>query len=308
VHVLFWHTQKTRPYFKEDMGTALSTRRNIPCPDSYGICVVVPHGLFVVSDHKAKQLHMYSLIDGTLTRSIGSKGSGKGQFHFYLGGLCVSPDGDSVLVAERHNHRVQEVRTVDGSWVRFVGMDVLKEPECVNCNADVIVVSAWACHRISVLSWADGSVRAHFGSEGSGPGHLRYPRGARLLGDGSGVVVADYGNHRLCVFAVSGEFMAAMGREQGLYCPVDVLECALDNSFIVANLGYRLVKLSRDGVNVDVYGDQGSGDVELDDVTALVALPNGGYLAIDDNNQRVRQLAHLQARLTWLRACACRIS
>ena len=66
-------------------------------------------------------LHMHSLEDGSLVRRIGSKGSGKGQFNFNMGGLCVSPDGDSVLVAECYNNRVQEVRVVDGSWVRFVG-------------------------------------------------------------------------------------------------------------------------------------------------------------------------------------------
>ncbi len=283
----------------------MSTRRRISCPESYGICVVVPHGLFVVSDHKAKQLHMYSLIDGTLTRSVGSKGSGKGQFHFYLGGLCVSPDGDSVLVAERHNHRVQEVRIVDGSWVRFVGMDVLKEPEHVDCNADVIAVSETTKNRISVLSWADGSVRAQFGS---GPGHLKYPRGIRLFADGSGAVFADCWSHRLCVFALSGEFVAEVGnRQQGMDYPRDVLECALDGSFIVTNLNHNLIKLSRDGVSVDMYGKRGGGDGEFCWPTALAALPNDGCLVVDSSNRRVQHLAHLQAKTIWMRACACRM-
>jgi hypothetical protein len=197
---------------------------------------------------------------------------------------------------------VQEVRIVDGSWVRFVGEGVLKWPEFVDCNADVVVVSEIHAHRVRVLSWTDGSVRAQFGSY--------HPSGVRLLGDGSGVVVADHSNHRLCVFTLSGEFVAAMGnREQGLSFPRDVLEHVLDGSLIVVNLyGHNLIMLSRDGAKVDVYGKQGSGDGKLHDVTTLGALPNDAYLAIDDNNQRVRQLAHLQARLTWLRACACRIA
>jgi sugar lactone lactonase YvrE len=116
------------------------------------------------------ELYMYSLADGSLVRKIGGAGSGKGQFNLFLGGLCVSPDGDSVLVAEYWNKRVQQVRIVDGSWVRFVGEGLLGEPEYVDCNADVIVVSEEGLHRISVLSWADGSVRAQFGSDGSGPG------------------------------------------------------------------------------------------------------------------------------------------
>ncbi len=56
-----------------------------------------------------------------------------------------------MLVAEANNNRVQQVRIVDGSWVRFVGEGVLAGPQYVDCNADVIAVSE-ECHRINVLS------------------------------------------------------------------------------------------------------------------------------------------------------------
>jgi hypothetical protein len=156
---------------------------------------------------------------------------------------------------------------------------VLKEPQFVDCNADVIAVSE-SCHRISVLSWAHGSVRAQFGSWGSGPGKLNCPKGVRLLADGSGVVVADCRNHRLCVFALSGEFVAAVGsREQGLSDPFDVLECASDGSFIVANWdSHNLIKLSRDGAKVGVFGKNGGGNGEFNYPSALAALPDGGVV------------------------------
>jgi hypothetical protein len=302
---------------KDTMEATLLTRRSIACPKSYGMCVAVPHGLVVVSDFNTHKLHVYSLIDGSLIRSIGSRGSGKGQFSLYYGGLCVGPDGDSVLVAESHNNRVQEVRIVNGSWVRFVGGGVLYRPEFVDCNADVIVVSHdWHC--ISVLLWADSSVLARFGSMGSGPGQLLWPRGVRLLDDGSGVVVADYSNHRLCVFTLSGEFVAAVGSwEQGLCHPHDVLECATDGSFIVGNYGgHDLIKLSRDSVkikeldeygDVDVFGKYGGGDGEFCSPTALAALPNDGCLVVDLGNWRLQYFAYLHARLAWMRACASRI-
>jgi hypothetical protein len=290
--------------YKGNMGAAVSTRRNISCPESYGICVAIPHGLFVVSDKKSHQLLMYSLIHGTLIRSIGSEGNGKGQ----LGNLCVSPDGDSVLVAERDNDRLQEVRLVDGSWVRFVGEGVLKYPQSVDCNGDVIVVSEVVNHRISVLSWADGSLRTRFGNEGHGIGQLMYPMGVRLLADRSGLVVADYSNHRLCVFTLSGKFVAAVGScKQGVCLPRDVLERVSNGSFIVASWGSEYVtQLSRDGVNAGVFGKYGTDNGYNDGPNALAALPNDGCLVVDPDNRRVQQIAHLQARLTWMRACACR--
>ena len=288
------------------MGATLSTRRSIPCSNSYGICVAVPHGLVVAPDHEAKQLRMYSLIDGTMIRSIGSQGNGKGQFDYFCGGLCVSPDGDSVLVAERYNNRVQEVRITDGSWVRFVGDGMLDSPEFVDCNADVIAVSECGNHcRVSVLSWADGSVRARLYSFDSGPNQLSSPRGVRLLADGSGVVFVHYWIHRLCLFTLNNNAVAAVGnREQGLHYPFDVLECATDGSFIVTNIDdNNVIKLSRDGVTVEVFGAYGGGAGQFCNPTALAALPNDGCLVVDYGNQRVQHLAHLHAKLAWMRAC-----
>ncbi len=259
--------------------------RKAACARGFGVCVALKHGLVIVSakpdpSSGGSELHMHSLVDGSLVRRIGSKGSGKGQFSFDGGGLCVSPDGDSVLVAEQSNNRVQQVRIVDGSWVRFVGEGVLDKPHFVDCDADVIVVSEIGLHRISVLSWADGSVRAQFGSRGDGQGQLRCPLGVRLLADGRGLVVADRDNHRLCVFTLRGEFAAAVGSwEQGLNAPRDVLECASDGSFIVVSYDNdNLIKLSRDGAQVGVYGEKGGGNGEFNQPTALAALPGGGMV------------------------------
>jgi DNA-binding beta-propeller fold protein YncE len=236
---------------------------------------------------------------------MGRPGDGRGQFKWKNGGLSVSPDGDSVLVAEANNNRVQQVRIVDGSWVRFVGEGVLAGPQYVDCNADVIAVSE-ECHRISVLSWADGSVRAQFGRIGSGRGQLNGPSGARLLADGSGLVVADQGSHRLCVFTLSGEFVAAVGGyEQGLISPYDVLECASDGSFIVANaIRHNLFKLSRDGAKVEVYGKRGGGNGEFYYPTALAALPDGGMVAHELHGVRFQVFKGLVVRFEWITACA----
>jgi iron(III) transport system ATP-binding protein len=257
------------------------------------MCVSLKHGLVVVSDTPpgapsiGGQLHVHSLADGSLVRSIGSKGSGKAQFSFSCGGLCVSPDGDSVLVAESHNNRVQEVRIDDGSWVRFVGVDVLKGPEFVDCNSHAIAVSEW-CDRISLFARVDGRLMAQCGNSGSGPGQLNYPRGLRLLNDGSGVVVADKENRRLCVFSVTGEFVRAIGnKELGLHRPRDVIIDTSDGSFIIANFGnHNLLKVSSEGEVVGAFGERGDGDGEVTEPSALAVLPGGGLLVRECEGRR----------------------
>ena len=280
--------------------------RTVPCVFSLGMCVSLKHRLVIVARYDGT-LWMYSLDDGSAVCSIGSKGSGKGQFNFLRGGMCMSPDGDSVLVAESYNHRVQEVCIADGSWVRFVQHGAMWTPQYVDCNASVIAVSesSLVFARISVLSWRDGRVLAQFGSYGSDPGQLYNPHGVRLLADGSGLVIADASNSRLCVFSLAGEFVRALGsKERGFSEPVDVVECAANGSFVTTNLwGHNLVEISQDGEIVGVYGKEGSGDGEFDRSTALAALPDGGLVVLESGGMRFQVFAGKQLRSAWIRAC-----
>lgn len=55
------------------------------------MCVSIKYGLIIVSNGETSQLYMYSLADGSFIRIVGEEGTGKGQFMFVTGGLCVSP-------------------------------------------------------------------------------------------------------------------------------------------------------------------------------------------------------------------------
>jgi hypothetical protein len=297
-------------HFPANMDAALSTRRTIPCRCKIGMCATLQYGLVIVSDWQTNQLDMYSLIDGTLVKQVGGKGRGRSEFH-HGQGLCLGPCGDSVLVAEFYNSRVQEVRIADGSWVRFIGVGQLHKPQQVDCNADVIVVSETWDH-ISVLSWAGGRLLARIGNWGSGPSRLKCPLGVRLLATGNEVLIADCSNHRLCVFRLSGEFVAAVGCSSGgLRSPCAVVQCVADDGYLVANTygDDVLIKLSTRGVTTNVYHTEEArncDDNKYNGIKALVALPNNGYLVLDMCKDRVQQLMDCRARLAWMRACARR--
>jgi hypothetical protein len=265
------------------------------------MCVSLKHGLVIVSDYSKQQLILYSLADGSLVRTIGGEGRGKGHFLFTAGGLCVSPDGDSVLVAEDVNDRVQQVLlTEQSSFVRFVGEEVLNSPQYVDCNYDFIAVSAPICCCISVLSW-EGDLIFQFGSCGGGPTKLRYPRGLRLLkGRKPAVVVADRMNHRVCVFKLFGELLAEVrSSKHGSDTPCDVQQTE-NGDFVVANFGgHNLVKLSRDGMKIGTYSEQGG---DRSTPIALAALTDGG-MVVREKDKRFQVFHDCTFRVNWIAVC-----
>jgi hypothetical protein len=290
----------------------------VSCANGVGMCAATKHGFLILSDEDSK-LHMHSLADGSLVRSIGGKGSGKGQFSLGCGGLCMGLDGDSVLVADCWNNRVHQVHIVDGSWVRFVGKGVVHGPQFVDCNADVIVVTE-ICHRISVLSEANGSLLARFGSLGSDSGQLTTPCGLRLLGDGETLVVVDSWNHRLCFLRWSGGRLIMLGSRQcGLLLPFDVLPCTLDDGMDIASFHTTdVIHWSKDDVAKGMRGLNGTFHPEAGSPVALLArtasgdpgpstlaaLPDGGMAVRSWAGRRLQVFLGRGLRIAWVTVCA----
>lgn len=242
------------------------------------------HGLVIVSDWQFFQLHVYMLHDGSFVRSIGNHGSGRGQFNFLCGGLCITPDNDGVLVAECYNRRVQEVRIMGDKspWVRFIGVD---GPQYVDCNSKAIVTSGDEAMPINVFSWVTGERSASFG----GPGQDLHR--VRLLANGDGLVVADTSRYRLCVFGLTGELVRAMAL--GVSGPYDFLP--MDDGFVVINLVGNLATVSADGGGV-AWVELGRGCAR-----ALTALPDGGFVTRTITGLHV--FHGLALRASWIALC-----
>ena len=247
------------------------------CGTGDGVCVSVVEGLIVTGDSKDMTLHMFALSDGSAVRVVGGLGDGEGRFNWNRGGLCVSPDGHDVLVAESDNRRLQQVRIADGAHVRFLGRGgPLRCPEYVDCNADVVAVSnGQPAHTVTLLAWDTGVVRAQLGGMGTGDGQLLFPHGVRVLRDGAHVVVADTDNHRLSVFDVDGAFVRTM--HAGVSAPHDVVE--VDGGFLVVNWGFHdVVKLSTRGWLQGRCGRKGLAHGEFTRPSGVALLPGGGVV------------------------------
>jgi hypothetical protein len=133
-------------------------------------------------------------------------------------------------------------------------------PRCVAACAGLVAVSGWRegsdGHHTATLyaagTWA--RVRVVGVGVGVGDGQLDRPCGLRFSADGARLLVADFGNHRVCCFRVSdGGFAGVVASDSahGLSHPYDVVEVA--GGVLVANWGNdRVVLVPADGTPATV--------------------------------------------------------
>ena len=106
--------------------------------------------------------------------------------------------------------RYFRLRIIDG--VCFVGTS----GGSVNCKDACVVgnkIYTASDHRISIFSADDFSPLGGFGSYGSEDGNLNFP--ASICSDGQFLYIADYDNHRIQKFTLSGEFITKIGSTAG---------------------------------------------------------------------------------------------
>ena len=185
-------------------GTHMSTLR---VPGGYGLAVTHDGSLVVVHARGDRALMVVRTADGAVVHEFGSRGSARGQFDTPFC-LCATKN-NHILVTDCGNNRVQEV-TLNGECVRTIGEDRLQDPYGVCTWGDLIAVSEYAAHRVSLFR-TDGSFVRCFGSEGSGFGQLNFPMGLRFTPDGRHIAVADQGNGRVSVFNALGGFVRFFG-------------------------------------------------------------------------------------------------
>jgi DNA-binding beta-propeller fold protein YncE len=120
-------------------------------------------------------------------------------------GICLSPNGSSLYVAECGKDRVVEVDIDKDKIIRSVGSEgqgngQLYRPYgvCLSADGEYVLVSESNNHRISVFKTSDLSFVKHIGSKGNEANQLYFPRG--LYCDENGTIfVADDNNNRVTI-------------------------------------------------------------------------------------------------------------
>jgi tripartite motif-containing protein 2/3/tripartite motif-containing protein 71 len=118
-------------------------------------------------------------------------------------GICVSPNGSSLYVAEWGNHRVVEVDIDKDKIIRSVrsegqGNGQLDGPVgvCLSADGGYVLVSELWNHRISVFKTSDLSFVKHIGSKGDEANQLNRPYGL-YCDENDTIFVADCWNDRV---------------------------------------------------------------------------------------------------------------
>ena len=146
--------------------------------------------------------HRIQILNPDLTfhSSIGSKGSGNGQFFRPYG--VVFDSAGNMYVSDASNNRIQSFDP-EGKFLRQFGKQDrsnggLNDPTGICIDSDDTVYVADGNHCISVFT-CEGKFLTSFGSKGDGPGQFNGPRGITV--DKNGVIyVSDTENNRVQIF------------------------------------------------------------------------------------------------------------
>ena len=227
--------------------------REISVERGFGV-VISPDGMRLFSG--MRDTHGVAVTDvatGALVTVLGKAGDADGEFNG-VRKLCVVPgETSTLLVVDQGHNRVTELG-FDGSYRRALGGGELDGPHGVCVFENMIAVTEWTGHRVSVFDYATGALVTRFGSPGSAPGCLASPCGIAYDPVSHELFVTDQGNHRVSVFVWDGSsvrFSRLLAASAGLSSPGDVTLLPAQALAIVDKGNNRVVIMARGAAHSD---------------------------------------------------------
>lgn len=123
----------------------------------------------------------------------------------------------------------------------------------VACNSDVIVVAQSTLNYVySVFDMITGAIISSFGECGPEIGQIFRCYDTTLSFDGTKVLVAESGNHRVSMFSLNGTFLRTVGNAKTLGNVSGVVELP-DGRVVVSDTGNRCLVIFQQSGEITVH-------------------------------------------------------
>lgn len=253
---------------------------------------VTPAGDIWVTEYNSNRMQRFSSV-GVLAQTVGTGGSGNGQFSGPAG-IAVGPDG-SIYVCDANNHRVQKF-TAAGVYSAQVGSfgtgnGQFNSPSgiAVDPSGNVYVADT-GNHRIQKFTSAL-VYSAQWGAFGTGDVQFNQPNAIEADRFGN-VYVADTRNNRVQAFSQAGAFLTKWGSAGNgngqITAPLGIAADQAGNVYVSDYGNNRVQKFDATGVFITRFGGYGVGDGQFRSNIGLVLDAFGVLYVADYANGRVQ--------------------
>ena len=243
-------------------------------------------GVIAVADRNG---HCILVFDdtGKFVRKIGSYGDKDGQLN--------KPDdvtflnNDEILVADKGNHRIQQLNVQTGNFVKSFGKEgsgdgEFKNPAsvCITSDGRFIVVVELNNSRIQVFTM-DGEPVFKFGN--SGPERLDHPLSFVCYEEK--FIVADKNNNCVKVFDEKGQFLYKFGEKGNgdgqMNRPFGLCVDKNNNVFLCNTGNSRIQRFTLEGT---LTGKTNT-NIQYEGLSRVATMPDGRILVTDFNGKEV---------------------
>jgi len=226
----------------------------------------------------------------------GTKGTAPGQFDGPRG-IAVDRQGN-VYVSEYGNNRIQKF-SASGQLIEVIGRQgalagQMDQPFGLFVDLrGTLFVAEWGNNRVQ--RFATAGQPAYVWGSASGQksavrGEFNFPQGIAFDAQGM-MYVTDAGNHRVQVFAPSGQLQAVWGQRGDapgqFYAPDGIAIDGAGNIYVTEYGNNRVQVLSPDGRPLFMWGSRGSGTGEFSGAAGVVIDRVGDVYVADQGNARI---------------------
>ena len=229
---------------------------------------------------------------GTLSRVIGSKGQGKGQFTMPVD--VTLDEKCNIFVADRMNGCVQKFTPTGKFKLRFKSGEDLKQPNGLAVFRSKIYVSDREGSKIVIFDQNGMPLMGAITSPPSvGPANPFQPAGIAIHPKFEKIYVADRCNHQVLVFNNDGELVHSIGSKgQGegeLLFPNGVTITSTDLLLVTETENHRIsVFYSKTGKYIKSFGKPGEDEGMFIIPRHITTNRHGEVYVTDEKNQRIQ--------------------